>query len=225
MGQARDIADQLTAAVMDLKDLTAVAACYSDYAVAITPDRGQITGRDGIVEYLGLFIEAFPDAQYEYLDKHESGNVAIDEGYFVGTNTGPLQTPGGESIPATGKQVRVRDRCGCRGRSDPGAPLLLGPNGISQPTRLTSGGSVRVVLTPEFLDQGDPEELLAFYDYPAEHWQHLRTTDEPFSCSPAAQPRVARPEPESGWSARSAARTKRSSRSARVSRVLGTHRR
>ena len=44
----------------------------------------------------------------------------------------------------------------------------------------------------------DVEELLAFSDYPAEHWIHLRTTDEivnpfpgrgllwgPFSCSPA----------------------------------------
>jgi transposase-like protein len=42
----------------------------------------------------------------------------------------------------------------------------------------------------------DLDELLAFYDYPAEHWVHLRTTDEivnpfagrgllcgPFSCS------------------------------------------
>jgi hypothetical protein len=41
--------------------------------------------------------------------KHESGNVAIDEGYFVGTNTGDLHAPNGDSIPATGKQVRVRD--------------------------------------------------------------------------------------------------------------------
>ena len=24
----------------------------------------------------------------------------------------------------------------------------------------------------------DVDELLAFYDYPAEHWIHLRTTDE-----------------------------------------------
>ena len=44
----------------------------------------------------------------------------------------------------------------------------------------------------------DVEELLAFYDYPAEHWIHLHTTDEivnpllgcgllwdPFSCSSA----------------------------------------
>jgi ketosteroid isomerase-like protein len=109
MGEARDLADRLTDAVMTLKDLEAVAACYSDNAVAVTPDRGQITGRDGIVEYLGQFIEAFPDAQFEYLAKHESGNVAIDEGYFVGTNTGDLHAPNGDSIPATGKQVRVRD--------------------------------------------------------------------------------------------------------------------
>jgi ketosteroid isomerase-like protein len=109
MGEARDILDQVTDAVMTLKDLAAAGACYRDDAVAVTPDQGQIVGRDGIVEYLGHFIEAFPDAQYEYLAKHESGNVAIDEGYFVGTNTGDLTTPDGERIPATGKPVRVRD--------------------------------------------------------------------------------------------------------------------
>jgi transposase-like protein len=66
----------------------------------------------------------------------------------------------------------------------------------------------------------DLEVLLAFYDYPAEHWIHLRTTDEivnplvgrgllwgHFFCSPAAQPEVAGPQPGSRWSARSAART------------------
>jgi predicted ester cyclase len=47
--------------------------------------------------------------QYEYLAKHESGDVAIDEGHFTGTNTGDIPGPGGESIPATGKQVRVRE--------------------------------------------------------------------------------------------------------------------
>ena len=109
MGEARELADRLTDAVMTLKDLEAIAACYSENAVAVTPDEGEITGRDGIVEYLGRFIEAFPDAQYEHLAKHESGNVAIDEGHFTGTNTGDLQGPNGESIPATGKQVRVRD--------------------------------------------------------------------------------------------------------------------
>jgi ketosteroid isomerase-like protein len=34
--------------------------------------------------------------------------VAIDEGYVVGTNTAPLPMPSGESVSATGKQIRVR---------------------------------------------------------------------------------------------------------------------
>jgi hypothetical protein len=34
--------------------------------------------------------------------------VAIDEGYVVGTHTAPLSLPSGESVPATGKQIRVR---------------------------------------------------------------------------------------------------------------------
>ncbi|MBA2383380.1 MAG: ester cyclase, partial [Actinobacteria bacterium] len=51
---------------------------------------------------------AFPDASWESAHKHESGNVAIDEGYVVGTHTGPLPMPDGQSIPPTGKSVRVR---------------------------------------------------------------------------------------------------------------------
>ncbi len=35
-------------------------------------------------------------------------NVAIDEGYFTGTHTGPLATPSGESIAPTGKQISLR---------------------------------------------------------------------------------------------------------------------
>jgi hypothetical protein len=68
----------------------------------------------------------------------------------------------------------------------------------------------------------DLDELLAFYDFPAEHWIHLRTTDEivnpllgragfvvvgaVFVRSPR-QSKIAGPEPGSRWSARSAART------------------
>ncbi|HKO83567.1 MAG TPA: ester cyclase [Actinomycetota bacterium] len=50
----------------------------------------------------------FPDNSCEPAYKHESGDTAIDEGYFVGTNTAPLSLPTGESAPATGKAVRVR---------------------------------------------------------------------------------------------------------------------
>jgi ketosteroid isomerase-like protein len=109
MGEARAAADRLTAAIMGGGDDNAVAACYTEDAVAVTPDQGQITGRESITAYLRQFIKAFPDAHYDYSAKYETGNVAIDEGYFAGTNTGDLELPDGERVPATGKSVRVRD--------------------------------------------------------------------------------------------------------------------
>ncbi|MCO4236965.1 nuclear transport factor 2 family protein [Pseudarthrobacter sp. MDT3-28] len=107
MGQARDVMDRLTTA-MSAKDKETLAGCYAEDAVAFTPDEGELTGREGITNYLVHFWEALPDVTYEYADKHEAGNVAIDEGFVTGTNTGPLSLPSGETLPATGKHVRVR---------------------------------------------------------------------------------------------------------------------
>jgi SnoaL-like polyketide cyclase len=53
-------------------------------------------------------MEAFPDIAYESMYKHESGNTTIDEGYFTGTNSAPLPLPSGETLPATGKPIRIR---------------------------------------------------------------------------------------------------------------------
>lgn len=107
MGQARDAMDRLTTA-MTSKDKGAQAACYAADAVAITPDQGEITGPEAISNYLSQFGESFPDVDYEYVEKYEAGNVAIDEGFVTGTNTGPLPMPSGESLPPTGKSIRVR---------------------------------------------------------------------------------------------------------------------
>jgi predicted ester cyclase len=107
MSEAREVLDRLTAAV-DAKDAKGVAECYAEDAVAVTPDEGELRGRDRIAEYLLQFGSAFPDLEYRYLQKHDAGNVAIDEGYITGTHTGPLNTPSGETIPPTGKQIEVR---------------------------------------------------------------------------------------------------------------------
>ncbi len=107
MGEAREVMDRLTAAVT-AKDSATLAACYAVDAVAITPDEGEVSGRDAIGTYLLQFGEAFPDLAYDYTRKYEAGDVAIDEGYLTGTHTGPLQLPTGESMPATGKQIRIR---------------------------------------------------------------------------------------------------------------------
>ena len=108
MGEAREVMDRLTDAVMG-GNAEAMREVYADDATLVTPDQGEITGADAIGEYHRQFSQAFPDAGWEPIAKHEVDNTAIDEGYFTGTHTAPLATPTRESIPATGKQIRVRE--------------------------------------------------------------------------------------------------------------------
>ena len=108
MGEARQVLDAVTEAVFK-KNLEAMAKLYAADAVAVTPDQGELRGREQCVQYLSQFLDAFPDATYESVYAHESGDTAIDEGYLAGTNTGPLATPDGTSIPATGNRVRLRE--------------------------------------------------------------------------------------------------------------------
>jgi ketosteroid isomerase-like protein len=107
MGEAREVLDRMTHALLG-RDRDAIAACYAEDAVVVTPDSGEITGREAIARYHMQFADAFSDLSYEYVQKHESGHSAIDEGHFIGTNDGPLASPSGETIPATGRQIRVR---------------------------------------------------------------------------------------------------------------------
>ena len=108
MGEAREVLDRVTDAILQ-GDLGALKALYAPDAVIETPDRGTIRGREEIAAYTAEFAAAFPDAQWEPLHQHEVGATAIDEGFFIGTNTGDLAGPNCETIPATGKRVRARE--------------------------------------------------------------------------------------------------------------------
>ncbi len=107
MGEARQVMDRITEVAFG-GDQEALKRLYATDAVAETPDQGTLNGPEAIAAWFGQFSTAIPDASWESLAKYDAGNVAIDEGYVVGTNTGPLEAPNGESIPATGKNVHVR---------------------------------------------------------------------------------------------------------------------
>lgn len=108
MGEAREVMDRLTEALTSHPDLKVIAELYAEDAVAYTPDEGEIRGRDNIVEYWRQMTEAVPDATFDSLHSYEVGDTAIDEGIYSGRNTGPLALPTGDSLPATGKEVRIR---------------------------------------------------------------------------------------------------------------------
>ena len=76
MGEAREVMDRVTAA-LDAHDVKAAAECYTTDAVAVTPDQGEIRGREAIAEYFRQLTDPFPDGRYEPQHGHESGNVAI----------------------------------------------------------------------------------------------------------------------------------------------------
>ena len=92
MGQAREVMDRLTEAAMK-GDFDTLASLHADDAVSVTPDQGELVGRQQAVDYLMGFRDAFPDLAWESLHSHESGDTAIDEGYVIGTHTQTLQVP------------------------------------------------------------------------------------------------------------------------------------
>ena len=67
--------DRVTQAVTS-NDLEALKALYAPDATAETADQGTITGRDAVVAYLGGFVTAFPDASFESVHQHETGDTA-----------------------------------------------------------------------------------------------------------------------------------------------------
>jgi ketosteroid isomerase-like protein len=107
MGQAREVMDRITKAVVT-GDETALHQLYSADAVAETPDVGRLEGGGAIAGHLLSFSRAFSDAYWEALSAHECDDTAIAEGWFVGTHTGALSTPDGEIAP-TNKTLRVRE--------------------------------------------------------------------------------------------------------------------
>jgi steroid delta-isomerase-like uncharacterized protein len=67
----------------------------------------KLKGADAWVETYKGWIEAFPDVQGKVSSTYATGNTAIVELTWDGTQTGPLPTPSG-AIPPSGKRQVTR---------------------------------------------------------------------------------------------------------------------
>ena len=65
-------------------------------------------GFDEMLEAAQGWKRAFPDASGTVLGAYSDGPIAVLEIEWQGTNTGPMETPTGEEMPATGKRGRVK---------------------------------------------------------------------------------------------------------------------
>jgi len=74
--------------------------------VTIDPGAGRIEGIEAFLAFEEVFHRAFPDGRLESRGAIESGDIAIAEGIFSGTHTGPLEGPAG-TVPPTGKSLEL----------------------------------------------------------------------------------------------------------------------
>lgn len=65
------------------------------------------TGIDAYIEMARVWWNAFPDMSMSVRSVSVDGDTAVEEGVFSGTHTGPMPSPDGSMIPATGRRVEL----------------------------------------------------------------------------------------------------------------------
>jgi predicted ester cyclase len=103
MPDARDVILKHIAAINDRKS---DADPWAADAELVAPG-GQATGRDDVIDFLGVFQEALPNLRLELTQLLTDGPAAAAEGTIVGTHDGVLHTPNGDVAP-TGRAVELR---------------------------------------------------------------------------------------------------------------------
>jgi predicted ester cyclase len=73
----------------------------------LTTPIAQLSGRDEIIGFFGVFANAFSDVRLELHQLLGDGSAAAAEGTLSGTHDGVLPTPNGEVAP-TGRAVQLR---------------------------------------------------------------------------------------------------------------------
>ena len=86
---------------MTTGDLDLAAKSHADDVLVVTPN-GEMKGAEAFKAFGKVFMTAVPDQKLVENSYVESGDMAVVEGVYSGTHTGPLQSPNGE-IPPTGK--------------------------------------------------------------------------------------------------------------------------
>ena len=85
-------------------DLDAWATLYAEDVAYEGPGGQRISGLADLKEkYFGALLTAAPDRLSRDVVLLADGDYVVEQARYVGTHTGPLRTPNGVEVPATGK--------------------------------------------------------------------------------------------------------------------------
>ncbi len=105
MGEAKELGQRWFDAV-SAGDAAGAAALLAD-DLDFQASGAVVSSPEEAVGFVTAYTTGFPDSSFDVSLWVESGDdIAVCEGVWRGTNTGPMATPQGE-MPATGKAVAV----------------------------------------------------------------------------------------------------------------------
>jgi len=87
---------------LETGDLELGTAPFADDVITETPS-GVVEGIEGFRALAQAFFTAAPDMKLAIRNTWEVGDTILVEGVYSGTQSGPLATPDGSEIPATGR--------------------------------------------------------------------------------------------------------------------------
>ncbi len=100
--------DEATAA-LNAHDWDRFAGLHVESVIQRDPANPEgLKGRAAIREQTQIFDTAFPDRLIRKERSFGQGDWVCMEGIITGTHRGPFMAPGGRTIPATNKAIRVR---------------------------------------------------------------------------------------------------------------------
>ena len=89
-------------------DMAGFVKHMGDSVMDFIPGRNEpLKGPDTIREDNSSFLSIFPDAYFEKINEFGQDNWVCIQGIFEGTHQGPFPVAEEQSIPATGKKIRV----------------------------------------------------------------------------------------------------------------------
>ena len=93
-------------ATFNAHDIDGFAEVLADDVAFKAPGGTRGDGKAACAAFFGGWFAAFPDARVEVQSVHFIGDIAVEEGVFIGTHNGVLHGPMGD-IPPTGRLVKV----------------------------------------------------------------------------------------------------------------------
>jgi predicted ester cyclase len=92
----------------DAREHDAFIAMMAPDVTGSLPGSGELHGREQFRAAMQPFWQGFSEYRHELTRVLEGGDVAMAEGTWHGVHDGPLISPDGQQLPATGRSVTLR---------------------------------------------------------------------------------------------------------------------